>query len=128
MKRFTSPLLLGLAALLYLSGCTSVEGPTFRKRTDKVESFKLITLGDPDQHFTAKLNLDGQPREISGGSPAEFPLDACVLTGTIRKTHGDGTLRFRIVTKESTLTFGQLTEPNQSFRFRYHDRGIEIWN
>ena len=113
--------------LILISGCVS-PGSTFRKRTDAVESFTLVTIGEPDQHFTGTLKLDGVEKKISGVSPAQFPLEACVLAGTIQKTHGEGNLRFRVVSKQATLTFGNLSEPGQSFRFRYHDRGVEIWN
>jgi hypothetical protein len=116
-----------LAVLLAELGC-SAPGSGFKKRSDAIERFTLITRGESGQHFTAKLKLDGIDREISGVSPAEFPLEACVLTGTIRKTHGEGTLGLRIVSKEATLSFGNMSQPGDSCRFRYHARSIEIWN
>lgn len=124
-RLFVLPL---LSLILLGAACTVTNTGSFKKRTDQVESFTLVTLGEPEQHFTAKLNLDGREREFSGTSPAKIPLEACVLTGTIRKNHGEGTLRFRVVSPSSTLTFGNLTDPGQSFRFRYHARGVEIWN
>ncbi len=129
MRKFIGIGLLGFVALAsVITGCVSRPGEPFVKRSDKIESFKLVTLGEPGQHFTCKLKLDAAEQEISGVSPAEFPLAACVLTGTIRKTHGDGTLRFRVLSKDATLTFGQLVEPGDSLRFRYHARGVEVWN
>jgi hypothetical protein len=120
-----SVVLFGLLLAL-LSGCM-FPGDHFVKRTDKVQQFKLVTVGEPGQHFTGKLKLDGVEQEISGVSPAQFPLEACVLTGTIRKTHGDGTLRFQILVGSATLGFGNLTGPGDSCRFRYHANGIEVW-
>ena len=92
-----------------------------------MENFVLRTRGEPGQHFTAKLDLDGKRREISGLSPFEVPLQACVLTGTIRKNYGEGTLGFQIVSRDSMNGFANLTEPGHACRFRYHARGIEVW-
>ena len=116
-----------LATCMFL-GCSITGGQSFRKRTDAIESFTLQTLGEPGQHFTATLDIDGVPREISGITPAEFPLQACVLSGTVRKTQGEGTLEFRVVSENATLSFGKLQQPGTSKRFRYHARGVEVWN
>jgi hypothetical protein len=112
---------------MFAVGC-STSGSQFRKRSDKVESFVFRTMGEPGQHFTARLNLDGVEREVSGVSPAEFPLEACVLSGVVKKTKGEGTLGFRVVSEEATLTFGKLVEPGSARRFRYHARGVEVWD
>jgi hypothetical protein len=127
LRTFTALFCLIFITSLFL-GCTSHYGQNFRKRTDEIESFTLQTLGGPGQHFTATLDLDGVAREISGITPAEFPLQACVLSGTVRKTKGDGVLQFRVLSENATLTFGKLEEPGDSRRFRYHARGIEVWN
>lgn len=124
-----NPLALALLSLLlFVPGCAS--GPReFVKRTDRVEKITLRTRGEPGQHFNLKLNLDGQERELSGVSPAEFKLDVCVLTGTVKKTDGPGTLSFQILPESGggSVSFCTLTEPNASNRFRYHDHGIEVW-
>ena len=117
-----------LMALMIVPGCVSMREPAFVKRSYKVQKIKLRTRGEAGQHFTAKLNIDGREREISGVSPAEFPLEACVVTGTVRKTNGDGTLGFQIIERGSTLGFGALEDTGQTCRFRYHANGIEVWN
>jgi hypothetical protein len=125
MNRKIAPLLLGVITVLF-AGC-GTPGGAFVKRSDKIQSVVLRTVGEPGQHFTAKLKIDGVARELSGVSPAEFPLETCVLTGTVRKTHGDGTLRFEIREGRSMVGFANLTDPGQSCRFRYHANGIEVW-
>ena len=129
MERGIPLLLAGLVTIsVFVSGCVSMREPQFVKRSDKVERITLRTRGEAGQHFTGKLNIDGREREISGVSPSEFPLEACVMTGTIRKTNGDGTLGFQIIEGGSTLGFGALEDAGQSCRFRYHAHGIEVWN
>ena len=46
----------------------------------------------------------------------------------VEKTRGEGTLWFRVVSDEATLTFGNLVEPTSSCRFRYHASRVEVWN
>lgn len=116
---------LGAGLVLLLSGCASTPADDFVKRSDRVENLVLRTRGEPGQHFTAKLDIDGKRREISGLSPFEVPLEACVLSGTVRKNYGEGTLGFQIVSANSLNAFGNLTEPGQSCWFRYHARGVE---
>jgi hypothetical protein len=123
------PLFLGalLVLLAPIPGCVSAPGDDFVKRSEKVQKFTIRTRGEPGQHFAAKLRIDGVAREISGVSPSEFPLEACVLTGTVRKIQGDGTLAFQILVGNGTMGFGSMTEPGDSCRFRYHANGIEVW-
>lgn len=120
--------LLVFAALLLLAGCSTTSDRPFVKRSDQIQSFTLRTSGEPGQHFVAKLNVDGDEREIRGVSPAEYPLQACVLTGTIRKLSGQGTLGFTIISGKAHLGFGNnLKARGASLRFRYHDNGVEVW-
>jgi hypothetical protein len=127
MKKRIPVLLLSAGLLLFISGCASPEGRPFVKRSDKVEKIVLRTRGEAGQHFSAKLNIDGRNWEVTGVSPVEYSLETCLLTGTLRKTSGDGTLRFEIKGSGATLGFGALEEPGQSCRFRYHANGIEVW-
>jgi hypothetical protein len=127
MKKPFACLLLAVAAFAVISGCAT-PGDDFVKRSNKVQKITLRTRGEADQRFSARLNIDGQVRELTGVSPAEFPLEACVMTGTIRKLSGDGTLRFEIIEGGATLGFGALEDPGHSCKFRYHDNGIEVWN
>ena len=126
MHKAIAVFLLGATLLPLSPGCAS-PGRAFVKRSDKVQKIVLRTRGEPGQYFTTNLNIDGVRREIQGVSPAEYPLEACVMTGTIQKTSGDGTLRFEIREGGAMLGFGALDEPGQSCRFRYHDNGIEVW-
>lgn len=125
MRKFFSFSL--LSWVLLVSGCSHTDD-RFVKRSHVIHDLVLKAEGEPGQHFQAKLNVDGEERELSGISPASFPLKASVLTGTMRKTHGDGTLRFEIREGGSMLGFGALTRPGDSCRFRYHDNGIEVWS
>lgn len=76
----------------------------------------------------AKLNLDGAEKELRAVSPAEFPLEVCVLSGTIKKTSGNGELGFVILEGTSQLGFAKsIQTPGSSVRFRYHDNGVEVW-
>lgn len=125
MRKFLS--LAPLTCVLLILGCSHTDRH-FVKRSHVIQDLVLKTKGAPGQHFQAKLNVDGEERELSGVSPASFRLKANLLTGTIRKTHGDGTLRFEIREGGSILGFGALTRPEDSCRFRYHDNGIEVWS
>jgi hypothetical protein len=119
-------LMAGVALLL--SGCASdPSGRAFVRRSNKVQRITLRTKGEAGQGFTAKLKVDNVEREISAVSPMVFEFDVCVLTGTIRKANGDGTLSFEIREGGSTLGFGALASAGDSCRFRYHNNGIEVW-
>lgn len=125
MNRFLT-LVLALAAAL-LTGCAHAPGSDFRKRTNRIEDFTFRTKGDPGQAFTAILSLDGTERRISGVSPAQYSFSACVLTGTITRTGGNGSLSFEIVSSNALVGFGAPKGPVGRCRVRYHDRGIEVW-
>src|SRR5687767_13628473 len=103
-------LLLSFMAAAIFSGCAT-PGDDFVKRSNKVQNIVLRTRGEPGQHFTAKLNIDGVARELSGVSPAQFQLETCVLSGTVRKTHGDGALRFEILADGGSVGFANLADP-----------------
>ena len=51
------------------------------------EDITLKVDGPPGRPFTASLTLDGVPRELTGVTPAAFPLHCAVLTGQVT---GDG--------------------------------------
>src|SRR5688572_6492452 len=127
MTKPITAFLLSAGLLLLIPGCASPGERGFVKRSDKVQKIVFRAKGEPGQHFTGSLNIDGVKKEIQGVSPAEYPLEACVLTGSIRKTAGDGTLKFEIREGGSMLGFGALEESGQSCRFRYHANGIEVW-
>ncbi len=116
-------LTLAFASVL-LAACTHTSGDARVKRTNRVEEFTFRTTGDPGQSFVARLNLDGEEREISGTSPAEYVLRACVLTGTVTRTDGTGKLSFEIASPNRSASFGSAPVSH----FRYHDGGVEVWN
>ena len=121
-------LVLIVGAVLLFSGCATARDGAFVKRSDEIQSFTLKTKGEPGQHFVAKLDVDGEEREIRGVTPAEYPLQACVLSGAVRKLSGEGTLGFTIISGKAQLGFGNsMKAPGSSLRFRYHDNGVEVW-
>jgi hypothetical protein len=50
----------------------------------------LKTVGPAGQTFHAVLNIDGNRQELSGTSPAAFPLEVCWMTAEVQKIGGTG--------------------------------------
>jgi hypothetical protein len=113
------------AAGLVLLGCTSprssLESPFDSLRTTAREDVTLRAVGSPGQSFTGTLNLDGARREISGTTPAEFPLEVCWMIAQLRKTGGSGTLSFQIGSDRRSATGCGLQKPGSACWFAYHD-------
>jgi hypothetical protein len=116
-------------------GCVSssrnlrVESEDFRPRTTQPEKIILRTTGDAGQTFHGYVLVDGAEQPIAGVSPAEFPLEANILIGELRKSGGSGTLSFAIenIPKTRSVGFGALNRPGETCRFGYHDGGIETY-
>src|SRR5512137_866900 len=99
MKKHVISLSLAVMALI-VGGCATTqrtEGlPPLRVTTTIPEHSVLKTVGAPGQSFSAILTVDGSRREISGVTPAEFPLECVVLVGEVTKYDGDGSFSFVI--------------------------------
>lgn len=116
-----------------LTGCASksrqlrVESPDFLPRTTQREEIVLSTEGQPGQSFEGHVIIDGARHEISGITPATFPLSGSIFVGKIRKLRGEGTLSFSIANEPRTRSvgFGGLKRPGSRCRFGYHDGGVE---
>ncbi len=110
---------------LCLSACVShrvsLESPFEQLRTTTREHVYLRTAGADGQTFHAILNIDGTRQELSGTSPAEFPLDVCWMTAEVRKTGGPGSLSFRVVAPRRAVGCCGLEKPGSSCWFAYHD-------
>lgn len=121
---------LGIIGLLFVfGGCATydrTEGmPPLRISGMKKESIILRTEGSLGQTFSAVLRIDGLRREISGITPAEFPLECAVLVCEVQRSDGDGSLSFVIERTDGTGRF--YTKPVRNLqRFRYHSRILEI--
>lgn len=125
---------LGLAA--FAVGCASsavgrklslnMESPAFQKRTEQVEKLVLSVDGAAGQGFTGMLTVDGVSREVSGVTPAEYPLEASVLIGDFRKQGGRGSLSFRIQAMGSDYAVGTLKRRDARCRFGYHAGEVEL--
>ena len=120
-------------SFVFLAGCASrstqlrIESPDFLPRTTQHEEIVLSTKGQPGQSFEGHVIIDGTRHEISGTSPATFPLSGSIFVGEIRKLRGEGTLTFSIANEPRTRSvgFGGLKRPGSSCRFGYHDGGVE---
>jgi hypothetical protein len=123
------PTLAVILAAAFLSGCVShklaMESPSYKLHTTVRSHIVLKTVGLPGQVFNGTLTIDGKTGDISGVSPVEFPLDVCLMTGTLNKVSGDGTLSFEIVHDQNKVYFGSLMHPGSHLRFGYHDNGVE---
>jgi hypothetical protein len=121
---------LSLAAItLIVGGCATTqrtEGfPPLRVTTTTPEHIILKTLGSAGQGFSALLTVDGVRREISGVTPAEFPLECVVLVGEVTKVDGDGSFSFVIERQNGRGLF--YTPPVQSLsRFRYYSGSMSV--
>jgi hypothetical protein len=118
---------------LLLAGCVSnprtltVDSEDFRPRTTEPENLVLRTTGAAGQNFDGYVLIDGFKQELSGTSPAEFPLKGSILIGEFRKQDGFGTLSFSIenVPRTRSVGFGGLKRAGDTCRFGYHDGAIE---
>ena len=120
---------LGLAAMiLVVGGCATTQRaevfPPLRVST-KPEHITLKTVGPSGQSFSAVLMVDDSRQEISGVTPAEFPLECVVLAGKVTKVDGDGSFRFVI---ERQKIPGRFYTPavKDLQRFRYYSGSIEV--
>jgi len=116
--------------MLVMAGCVvsrSGNAPRRFRRTSTVpEQLSLRTFGDAGQAFEGVLVVDGERRDVSEVSPAEFPLTASVVAGEFIRTGGGGIFEFRIYRDKGSVGFGGLSEPGRSVRFRYHNGAIEV--
>jgi hypothetical protein len=120
---------------LLLAGCVSnprtltVESEHFRPRTTEPENLVLRTTGAAGQKFGGYVLIDGFKQELSGTSPAEFPLKGSILIGEFRKKDGAGALSFSIenVPRTRSVGFGGLKRAGDTCRFRYHNGAIETY-
>ena len=121
---------LSLAILILIpGGCATYdrsEGlPPLRVSTRTPEHIILRTDGSPGQKFSAVLTVDGSRREISGVTPAEFPLECVVLVGKVTTVDGDGSFGFVIERQNGRGRF--YTPPVKSLRcFRYYSGSIGL--
>lgn len=129
-KMFPTLKVISFAMILATSGCATarlrMESSGFEPRTPAREQVFLRTSGQAGQEFVGNLVIDGNPRKISGVTPAEFPLTTCVMTGELRKVRGEGTLSFKIERANGGAIFGNLQKPGKSCRFGYHDGEVEV--
>lgn len=120
---------LSLTALIFVvGGCATydrTEGmPPLRISAKTPERIILKTEGASGQSFSAILIIDGSRREISGVTPAEFPLECVVLVGEATRVDGDGSFHFVIERRNGRGRF--YTPPVSNLRFRYYSGAIEI--
>jgi len=119
-----------ITIIMVTAGCATPQlrmaAPDFQPRTSVREQVVLKTSGESGQKFFGNLVLDGKPQSVSGVTPAEFHLRACVLTGELRKVSGDGTLSFKIERDNGGAFFGNLRKPGSSCRFGYHNGDVEV--
>jgi hypothetical protein len=127
-------LFVGLVALVV--GCAmsgdrqrltlKMESPTFQRRSEAVEKLVLSVGGAAGQRFSGVLIVDGVPREVSGTTPANYPLEASILIGDFRKLAGRGSVSFEIQAEGSEYSVGALRGGGDRCRFGYHDREVEV--
>lgn len=117
------------ALILIVGGCATYERtegmPPLRISTKTPESIVLRTDGSPGQSFSAVLTVDGSRREISGVTPAEFPLECVVLVGEVTRFDGDGSFSFMVERQNGKGRF--YTPPvSRLLRFRYYSGSISL--
>ena len=114
-----------LTIMLLSSGCfsrpSSLQAFDIQKRTAARERVVFRAIGEAGQSFGGYLLIDGDKRSVSGVTPAEFSLTACVVIGHLYKVRGDGKLSFEIEQADGKSGFGQLVKPRSSVNFGYHD-------
>jgi hypothetical protein len=115
-------------AALVLGGCASSRQasgfPSLQTRTRTPERITLKTFGPPGQQFSGVLTVDGVRREISGVTPAEYPIECVVLSGVVTNASSSSE-RFGF---EVSRANGQFFTPgtDRVCRFRYHAGSLEI--
>ena len=99
--------------------------PPLRVSTKTPERIILQTEGPAGESFSVVLTVDGLRREISGVTPAEFPLEGVVLVGEVTKVEGDGSFNFVIERQNGRGRFN--TPPVNSLRcFQYYSGSMGI--
>ncbi|MHC1765917.1 MAG: hypothetical protein AB9869_16735 [Verrucomicrobiia bacterium] len=128
---------LSLVAITFIfSGCASydrTEGfAPLRISSKTPERIVLKSFGSPGQRFSGVLTVDGKRQEISGETPAEYPLECSVLIGEVTSHGGDGHFGFMI---ERQDTPGRFYTPKINagtplvrgkYRFRYYAGSIAV--
>jgi hypothetical protein len=125
-----------VAITLICGGCASydrTEGFVPLRMTRKTpERIVLKTFGSPGQRFSGVLTVDGKRQEISGVTPAEYPLNCVVLIGEVTSLGGDGDFGFMI---ERQDTPGRFYTPKinvgtplvrEKCRFRYYAGSMAV--
>lgn len=115
-------------AALVLGGCASSPQesgfPPLQTRTRTPESITLKTFGPPGQQFSGLLTVDGVHREISGVTPAEYPIECVLLSGVVTNMSSNSE-RFGF---EVSRTNGRFFTPGTDTvcTFRYHAGSLEV--
>jgi hypothetical protein len=121
-------IILSLTAAFVLGGCASSRQasgfPPLQTRTHTPERITLKTFGPPGQPFSGLLTVDGVRREISGVTPAEYPLECVVLTGVVTNASG-GSQRFGFEVSRANGHFFT-PETDRVCWFRYHAGSLEV--
>ena len=96
-----------------------------RISSTKAEPIILKTEGAPGQRFSAILTVDGSRKDISGISPAAFPLECILLVGEVTEYDGDGSFSLMIERQNAIGRF--YTPPVRDLRrFRYYDNTMGV--